>query len=92
VPKSGLPGDHQTANARSLETSGAARVVVEHDEHDPQAGRITALDPEELARLALELRRDEAARRAMGEKAKALHVPGAAEAIVREVEKLLTTA
>ncbi|MBI5499410.1 MAG: UDP-N-acetylglucosamine--N-acetylmuramyl-(pentapeptide) pyrophosphoryl-undecaprenol N-acetylglucosamine transferase [Deltaproteobacteria bacterium] len=89
VPKKGLPGDHQTANAKSLETSGAAKVVPERDEDDPTLGRIAAIDPQALARTVLDLRRDEAARSAMGATIRGLHVPGAAERIVEEIEGLL---
>ncbi|NMC68988.1 MAG: UDP-N-acetylglucosamine--N-acetylmuramyl-(pentapeptide) pyrophosphoryl-undecaprenol N-acetylglucosamine transferase [Myxococcales bacterium] len=89
IPKRGLPGDHQTANARSLEQAGAARVLIEHPIDDPQAGRIDAVDPAELARLVLELRADAGARRTMGERARALHVAGAADRIAAEVAGLL---
>ncbi|MBI5486295.1 MAG: glycosyltransferase [Deltaproteobacteria bacterium] len=89
VPKKGLPGDHQTANARSLETNGAAKVVAERDEDDPAIGRIAAIDPQALAHTVLELRRNGDARRAMGEMIRASHVPGAAERIVEEIAMLL---
>ena len=88
IPKRGLPGDHQTANARSLEQAGAARVVLEHPVDDPHGGRIDAIDPAGLARLVLELRADPATRRTMGERVHALHVAGAADRIAEEVERL----
>lgn len=89
IPKRGLPGDHQTANARSLEQSGAARVVLEHPVDDPHGGRIDAIEPAELARLVLELRADPDARRTMGERVRALHVAGAADRIAEEVARLI---
>lgn len=89
IPKRGLPGDHQTANARSLERAGAARVLLEHPVDDPHGGRIDAVDPADLARLVLELRANPAARRAMGERARALHAAGAADRIAEEVAGLL---
>ncbi|MBN1769957.1 MAG: UDP-N-acetylglucosamine--N-acetylmuramyl-(pentapeptide) pyrophosphoryl-undecaprenol N-acetylglucosamine transferase [Deltaproteobacteria bacterium] len=89
IPKRGLPGDHQTANAKSLERAGAARVVLEHPVDDPYGGRIDAIDAAELARLALELRTDPATRKAMGERVRALHVAGAADRIAEEVERLI---
>jgi UDP-N-acetylglucosamine--N-acetylmuramyl-(pentapeptide) pyrophosphoryl-undecaprenol N-acetylglucosamine transferase len=89
IPKRGLPGDHQTANAKSLEQTGAARVVLEHLVDDPHSGRIDAIDPAELARLALELRADPAARRAMGERVRALHVAGAADLIAENIARLV---
>jgi len=89
IPKRGLPGDHQTANARSLERAGAARVLIEYPVDDPQAGRIDAIDPAELARLVLELRADAGARQAMGQRARALHVAGAADRIAEVIAELL---
>lgn len=50
VPKMGLPGDHQVMNARRIESTGAARIVLEcpviHE------GRVEAgIDAEHLARV-----------------------------------------
>jgi UDP-N-acetylglucosamine--N-acetylmuramyl-(pentapeptide) pyrophosphoryl-undecaprenol N-acetylglucosamine transferase len=89
IPKRGLPGDHQTANARSLERQGAARVVLERLVEDPHGGRIDAIDPAELVRLVRELRAAPEVRRALGERARSLHVAGAADRIAEEVERLI---
>ena len=80
--------DHQTANARSLEAGGAPGSSRTRRRRS-LLGRIAAIDAQELARTVLGLFRDQAARRAMTEKIRALHVPGAAEKIVEEVEGLL---
>ncbi len=89
VPKSGLPGDHQTANAGALAEAGAARVLRERPERDPRAGEIFGVDHERLAREILDLADDVEARRRMSEKARSLHVPGAADRIVDEIAALL---
>jgi UDP-N-acetylglucosamine--N-acetylmuramyl-(pentapeptide) pyrophosphoryl-undecaprenol N-acetylglucosamine transferase len=89
VPKKGLPGDHQTANARSLEAQGAAKVVLERDEPDAKLGPIAAIDPQALAQAVLALRADPRAREEMGKKARSLCVVGAAEKIVEEIGMLL---
>jgi UDP-N-acetylglucosamine--N-acetylmuramyl-(pentapeptide) pyrophosphoryl-undecaprenol N-acetylglucosamine transferase len=90
VPKKGLPGDHQTANARSLEAQGAAKVVLERDEPDVRLGPIAAIDPQALAQAVLALRADPKAREEMGKKARALCVVGAAEKIVEELHAAIS--
>jgi UDP-N-acetylglucosamine--N-acetylmuramyl-(pentapeptide) pyrophosphoryl-undecaprenol N-acetylglucosamine transferase len=88
-PKTGLPGEHQVANARALEAAGAARVVLERPADDPQAGRITLVDPAELAQAVLDLKRDGERRRTMGERARQLRVPDAADRIAEEIGRLV---
>jgi UDP-N-acetylglucosamine--N-acetylmuramyl-(pentapeptide) pyrophosphoryl-undecaprenol N-acetylglucosamine transferase len=76
VPLPGAPGDHQGANARSMATAGGAVVV--RDEH---------LDGPRLARELDALLDDPSLLVRMGESAKALARPQAAEAIARLVEE-----
>jgi UDP-N-acetylglucosamine--N-acetylmuramyl-(pentapeptide) pyrophosphoryl-undecaprenol N-acetylglucosamine transferase len=68
VPLPGASGDEQTANAREVERVGGARIL-------PQS----ALTPAALAAAVAELLADPAALAAMGERARGLHVPDAAE-------------
>lgn len=69
IPKMGLPGDHQTANARSAEKAGAAEVLLE--EPLPEEGRIEAgLRPEALLERVQGLLNDPERRTALGVRAR----------------------
>jgi UDP-N-acetylglucosamine--N-acetylmuramyl-(pentapeptide) pyrophosphoryl-undecaprenol N-acetylglucosamine transferase len=68
VPLPGASGDEQTANARLVERAGGAVVL-------PQA----SLTPQALAERVLALLADESRLKEMGERARALAVPDAAE-------------
>jgi UDP-N-acetylglucosamine--N-acetylmuramyl-(pentapeptide) pyrophosphoryl-undecaprenol N-acetylglucosamine transferase len=72
IPLPGTSGDEQTRNARLVERAGGAIVL-------PQA----SLRPDALLDLVAKLLRDRAALAAMGERARSLAVPDAAERIVR---------
>jgi UDP-N-acetylglucosamine--N-acetylmuramyl-(pentapeptide) pyrophosphoryl-undecaprenol N-acetylglucosamine transferase len=89
LPKVGLPGDHQVANARAMESAGAATMIVETEHEDPRDGRIASASPTELTRRILGLKREPERLRVMGDRARGLHVPGAADRIVEEVAALL---
>jgi UDP-N-acetylglucosamine--N-acetylmuramyl-(pentapeptide) pyrophosphoryl-undecaprenol N-acetylglucosamine transferase len=68
VPKMGLPGDHQTANARSAERMGAAEVLLE--EPLIEEGRIEAgVRPERLLERLMALLSDKARRGALAGRA-----------------------
>lgn len=71
IPLPGTSGDEQTANARIVERAGGGAVL-------PQA----ELTPERLARRAGELLADPGALKEMGERARAVAIPDAAERIV----------
>jgi UDP-N-acetylglucosamine--N-acetylmuramyl-(pentapeptide) pyrophosphoryl-undecaprenol N-acetylglucosamine transferase len=51
VPKAGLPGDHQVANARRIEEAGAARLVLERPHLGPEGIEEGVDDTELLAAL-----------------------------------------
>jgi UDP-N-acetylglucosamine--N-acetylmuramyl-(pentapeptide) pyrophosphoryl-undecaprenol N-acetylglucosamine transferase len=70
IPLPGARGDEQTANARILADAGAARILPERD-----------LSAERLAGTVRELFADPAALRLMGERARGLARPDAAERI-----------
>jgi UDP-N-acetylglucosamine--N-acetylmuramyl-(pentapeptide) pyrophosphoryl-undecaprenol N-acetylglucosamine transferase len=76
VPLPGAPGDHQTANARALAGSGAARLVPD-DEAD--AGRLSA----ELDALLA----DDAVLAGMSRAARAAGHPDAAQAVAALIER-----
>ncbi len=59
IPKMGLPHEHQLANARDFESSGAARVVVEGP--DPEGNGLMRVDPRALAQVITGLAEDPAA-------------------------------
>ncbi|HUO56689.1 MAG TPA: undecaprenyldiphospho-muramoylpentapeptide beta-N-acetylglucosaminyltransferase [bacterium] len=65
---------HQEKNARALETAGSAVVILEKE-----------LEEEKLSRTLISLLSDEARLKAMGEAAKKLSKPNAAQDIVREL-------
>jgi UDP-N-acetylglucosamine--N-acetylmuramyl-(pentapeptide) pyrophosphoryl-undecaprenol N-acetylglucosamine transferase len=77
VPLPTAADDHQTANAREMAAAGAAVVLPQNE--------ATA---EGLAELVASLLRDDARRAAMGAAMAALGRPGAARAIVDELERL----
>lgn len=68
IPKMGLPGDHQTANARSAERAGAAELLLE-EPLVTQAGIEAGVRPERLLEALLVLMRDEARRGALSSRA-----------------------
>jgi UDP-N-acetylglucosamine--N-acetylmuramyl-(pentapeptide) pyrophosphoryl-undecaprenol N-acetylglucosamine transferase len=76
VPLPGAPGDHQAANAGRLAAAGAATVI---PDGELDAGRLAA----DLDRLIV----DGAARQAMGEAARAVARPAAADAVARLAEE-----
>jgi UDP-N-acetylglucosamine--N-acetylmuramyl-(pentapeptide) pyrophosphoryl-undecaprenol N-acetylglucosamine transferase len=78
VPYPAATDDHQWHNARAFQQSGAARLL--------EQSRAT---PDELARLVLELVRDESAQAAVKEALARWHAPRAAEQIA---EVMLTAA
>jgi|SRR5690606_23728065 UDP-N-acetylglucosamine--N-acetylmuramyl-(pentapeptide) pyrophosphoryl-undecaprenol N-acetylglucosamine transferase len=77
IPSPYVTNNHQEANARWLEEQGAARVILERE--------CTA---ENLWREILEIMKDPVKRRSMGEKAKILGRPKAAEVLVDELERI----
>jgi UDP-N-acetylglucosamine--N-acetylmuramyl-(pentapeptide) pyrophosphoryl-undecaprenol N-acetylglucosamine transferase len=72
IPLPGASGDEQTANARLVEAAGAA-VLLPQD----------SLTPDRLLHAVKRLLADPAALKAMGESARSLAVPDAAERIAR---------
>jgi UDP-N-acetylglucosamine--N-acetylmuramyl-(pentapeptide) pyrophosphoryl-undecaprenol N-acetylglucosamine transferase len=72
VPLPGTSGDEQTGNARLVEAAGGAVVILQ-----------VSLTPAGLLEAATRLLADRPALRAMGERARSLAVPDAAERIVR---------
>ena len=77
IPLPGASGDEQTANARVVEAAGGAMVL-------PQ-GDLTA---ERLVDTLTRLLADRAGLRAMGERARALAVPDAAERLARLIREV----
>ena len=76
VPLPGAPGDHQTANARRFAEAGAAWVIPDAE-----------LDPTRLGEDLERLLTDEGARRAMGEAARRLARPDAADQVASIAEE-----
>jgi UDP-N-acetylglucosamine--N-acetylmuramyl-(pentapeptide) pyrophosphoryl-undecaprenol N-acetylglucosamine transferase len=76
VPLPGAPGDHQTANARRLESAGAAVVVPDRE-----------LDTARLAAVRDDLLADRQALEAMGRAATTLARPEAAAAVAALAER-----
>jgi UDP-N-acetylglucosamine--N-acetylmuramyl-(pentapeptide) pyrophosphoryl-undecaprenol N-acetylglucosamine transferase len=76
VPLPGAPGDHQTANARRLESAGAAVVVPDRE-----------LDTARLAAVLDDLLADRQALEAMGRAATTLARPEAAAAVAALAER-----
>lgn len=79
VPSPNVANDHQTFNARALETQGAAVVVEDH------ANAETAAD---IAKHALRLLNDESARMKMRDNSRRAGKPQAARVICRELIRL----
>ena len=77
VPLPGTSGDEQTANARLVEAAGGAVLL-------PQA----SLTPERLLEVVTALLADRAGLRAMGERARSLAVPDAADRIARLIAEV----
>lgn len=73
VPSPNVTADHQTKNARSMATAGAARLLPEDDL------------PERLMPVTAELFRDAAQRRRMADAARQMARPDAAERIARDI-------
>jgi UDP-N-acetylglucosamine--N-acetylmuramyl-(pentapeptide) pyrophosphoryl-undecaprenol N-acetylglucosamine transferase len=77
VPLPGTSGDEQTANARLVEAAGGAVMF-------PQV----SLTPDGLAYAVTRLLADPAALTAMGERARSLAQPDAADRIVRLLQEV----
>lgn len=80
IPFPHAAGDHQTANARTLENAGAAKLL-------PQA----TLTAEQLAEEVKQLFADFEQLQQMAEKGRTLGQPGAAEKILHECRQLVGT-
>jgi UDP-N-acetylglucosamine--N-acetylmuramyl-(pentapeptide) pyrophosphoryl-undecaprenol N-acetylglucosamine transferase len=78
IPYPFAAGDHQTANARTLEKAGAAKLL-------PQ----TELTAERLAELVRGLMTDKPALQQMADSGRTLGQPGAAEKILNECRRVL---
>ena len=88
VPLPYAPGDHQAVNARTLESSGAARVVYESiTAEDGQT--IGVVDGERLARLVLEILDDPAGHAAMSRRARETFDRSGLDRIVDHLDQLL---
>jgi UDP-N-acetylglucosamine--N-acetylmuramyl-(pentapeptide) pyrophosphoryl-undecaprenol N-acetylglucosamine transferase len=75
VPLPGAPGDHQSANARALDAAGAAEVITDEE-----------CDAAHLEKVLGTLLADRPRLRAMGEGAKAVGHPDAADRVADVVE------
>jgi UDP-N-acetylglucosamine--N-acetylmuramyl-(pentapeptide) pyrophosphoryl-undecaprenol N-acetylglucosamine transferase len=78
IPLPGTRGDEQTANARLVERSGGASVLLQ-----------AALSPETLADRVRGLLADPAVLKTMGERARALAIPDAADRLADVIAALL---
>ena len=88
VPLPYAPGDHQAVNARTLESSGAARVVYESiAAEDGQT--IGVVDGERLARLVLEILDDPAGHAAMSRRARETFDRSGLDRIVDQLDQML---
>lgn len=76
IPLPTAAEDHQTKNARTLVSAGAARMIPQRD-----------LDGRRLAQAALDLLNDPAGRRAMSDRMRAFSTPDAAARIVDAIER-----
>ena len=76
VPKMGLPGDHQVANARRVEDAGAARLVLERPLVGPD-GIVEGVDGAELLQALRGLLENGDARRELSMAARGLARPDA---------------
>ena len=88
VPLPCAPGDHQAVNARTLESSGAARVVYESiAAEDGQT--IGVVDGERLVRLVLEILDDPAGHAAMSRRARETFDRSGLDRIVDQLDQML---
>ncbi|MXW06160.1 MAG: hypothetical protein F4Z81_14000 [Gemmatimonadetes bacterium] len=88
VPLPYAPGDHQAVNARTLESSGAARVVYESiSVEDGQT--IGVVDGERLARLVLDILDDPAGHAAMSRRARETFDRNGLDRIVDQLDQML---
>ena len=89
VPLPYAPGDHQAVNARTLESSGAARVLYESVSCE-KGKTIGAVDGERLAGLILGILDDPAHHAAMSLRARETFDRGGLDRIVDQLDHLLT--
>ena len=87
VPKMGLPADHQVANARLIELTGAARVVLERP-LPAQDGFEEEVDQAALLELIETLITDQETLAEMGRKCAPLTMAGALEKFVKLTQDL----
>jgi UDP-N-acetylglucosamine--N-acetylmuramyl-(pentapeptide) pyrophosphoryl-undecaprenol N-acetylglucosamine transferase len=88
IPKANLPGDHQTANALSLERRGAVRVVYERvDLQDAEA--VEVVDADALTAAVMPLLDNDELRGQMATTARAQHEEQTLEWIAEVVEHLV---
>lgn len=78
IPFPFAAGDHQTANARTLEQAGAAKLLAQND-----------LTPQLLAEQVKQLFADRVRLQQMADKGRTLGRPGAAETILNECRRML---
>ena len=88
IPKAGLPGDHQAANARSLERLNALRIIYERVDLT-QGQAVESVDPEELSRLVLSLLNDSELRATMVANAQQQYDPKTTDLCAEVVDHLL---
>ena len=88
VPLPYAPGDHQAVNARTLESSGAARVVYESI-YVEESQTIGVVDGERLARLVLEILDDPAGHAAMSRQARETFDRSGLDRIVDQLDQML---
>ncbi len=89
VPLPYAPGDHQAMNARTLESSGAARVLYESVSCE-KSNTIGAVDGERLAGLILGILDDPARHAAMSLRARETFDRGGLDRIVDQLDHMLT--
>ena len=89
VPLPYAPGDHQAMNARTLESTGAARVVYESIAME-KGQTIGVVDGERLARLALEILDDPARCDTMIRRARKTFDRGGLDRIADQLDQMLT--
>jgi len=87
VPKMGLPADHQVANARLIEQTGAARVVLERPRPEGD-GFTEEVDQAALLELIRNLIKDRETLAEMGRRCVPLSQAGALEEFVRLTKEL----
>jgi UDP-N-acetylglucosamine--N-acetylmuramyl-(pentapeptide) pyrophosphoryl-undecaprenol N-acetylglucosamine transferase len=87
IPKANLPGDHQVANARNLERSGAAQVVYEGVDVAAEEA-VESVDGEELAASITKLFSAPEKLIEMGKKSRSMFDPGILDRISQQIEAL----